>query len=76
MAEVSPESGLMMPRAIRNATAKPSKTARTATTCCILMVLEMRSLASEVVFTNESSIPLLSFSVFSTALVVSGVTAL
>ena len=66
MPEVRPDSGSMMPRAIRNAIRRPSSTAAPATTSCMVTVLLMRSSVSAVVFlkafpidsTTPSSFPI------------------
>ena len=76
MPEVRPDSGLMMPRAIRNAIARPSSTATPATTSCMVMVPLMRSSVSTVVFLKAFPIDSTTLSSFPMALTVKGVTAL
>ena len=76
MPAVRPDSGLMMPRAIRNAISRPSNTAAPATISCMVMVPLIRSSVSAVVFLKAFPIESIMTSSFPIALTVSGVIAL
>ena len=76
MPEVRPDNGPMMPRAIRNAITRPSRTAAPATISCMVSVLLMRSSVSAVVFLKAFPIDSMMPSSFPIALRVRGETAL
>ena len=76
MPEVNPDSGPMMPRAIKKAINRPSRVAPPATTSCMMTVLLMISSVMAVVFWKACPIDSCTASIFPTALTVRGVMAL